>query len=128
VDWIKKNWLVIVIGVLLVAALSAGIPLGLKARRVERAFDKARERIANLEETVERADATVGELESELERLAGNYNQLEVDYNELEEQYLRIRGDYIKLKAGNTELAKSNETSLELIRRCREILRSLQED
>lgn len=120
-EWIKKNWLVLCIGCLLILALTGAGIREFQAFAVRRDLAQARGRIAELENTVDRT----GKLAEKLEILAGD---LKARGDRFEKLYIGLRDYNNQLEEGNSDLRESNDRSIGLLARGLEILRQLQED
>lgn len=118
-EFIKKNWLVIlcVLGLLALSGLWTGS--GLRAK--EHIAD-ARDRIIELEGSLAKSEAHVGELEEIGTSLRQDSKSLEKRYSELKDAHNKLRGYYNEFEFGTDELEGSNKRSLELVRRGLEIL------
>lgn len=127
-EWIKKNWLVICIGIVLIFALTgSGLLLG-RGARIGKALDDAAGRVIELEESLAEAEGYIGKLESGLADVRIDFENLEREYEILEDAYNRIRRNYSNIESNLGALEDSNSTSLGIVERCLRLIRKARED
>ena len=127
-EFFKKNYVVIIGGFVILVALSGTGILGIQTYKARRAFAETRERIVELEEVIERAKERIDSLGEISYKLREDNNELERQLGILEGQYLDLRGYYNSVRVGNSELEKSNTTSISIVRECLAILREGPQD
>lgn len=127
-EWIKKNWLVIVIGIALIFSLTgSGLLLG-RGARIGKALDNATGRVIELEESLRVSEGYIGDLEEQLGDFRRVFENLEREYEILEDAYNRIRRNYSDIESNLGALEDSNSTSLGIVERCLGLIRKARED
>lgn len=124
-EWLKKNWMVLGLGVFLVFALTGNGIQSFRASRIGNNLRDATERIVELEGSLAKSEEYVGELEDITGSLREDSKRFRERYESLNISYQTFRRNSIELTIGTDALQNSNSTSLDLVGRGIEIVRQL---